>query len=609
MTEISDKLVLTTWLLPDARASGSVLVGSHSQIFVQPLVDLLIMASSSSKKTFTGGKRKNVIMTSHGRAPWYGLDGKNIEAYVIGIAGGSASGKTSVARSILSALNNIPTVLILSQDAFYRHHSQEEIDSAFKNDLDLDHPDAIDTALFAKCLRSLKQGKATEIPVYSFVHHQRMPEKKYLYGASVIIVEGIMALESQEMRNLYDLKVFVNCDSDLMLARRIKRDIAERGRDVDGVLDQYLRFVKNSYDNFVQPSSKFADVIVPGSSNQLAIELLVTHVKRQLESRTLRFRNMLAKMGERDEQARSPVNIKGDEVVDEGVILLEQTNQLKGIMTILRDQNTERGDFIFYADRLSTIIVEKALTLLPYKSHTVTTPVGKTYDGVASSDEEVVGISILRSGGPLTHGLRRVIRDVAVGAMLIQSDPKTGEPLLLSNNLPHCIKNQETSATCKVLLLDSQMGTGAAALMAIRVLLDHGVAESNIIFLTYLIARRGLFSIRRTFPAVQIVTAAIDPGLHEMHIPMSALSAIGEGLGDADFGVRIVEEGDGDEEDNEEENEDEDGEERFAVKVPNGTEELKFNRKKRRDSFTPREKRAWVVEPGMGHIGDRYYIA
>lgn len=148
-------------------------------------------------------------------------------------------------------------------------------------------------------------------------------------------------------------------------------------------------------------------------------------------------------------------------------------------MTILRDQRTSRGDFIFYADRLSTLIVEKALELIPYTPKTVKTPIGLQYDGVTRADEvsltslyssahlprgrgtltsqSLVGISILRSGGPFSHGLRRVIRDVQIGSMLIQSDPTTGEPLLLNSNLPDCIKSGERSKNVRVLLLDSQV--------------------------------------------------------------------------------------------------------------------------------------------------------
>nr|KIR49283.1 uridine kinase [Cryptococcus bacillisporus CA1280] len=542
---------------------------------------------------------KNQVLISHGRAPWYGPDGRNVEAYVVGIAGGSASGKTSVARAILSALNYIPTVLILSQDSFYNAHSPEEVELAFKNDLDLDHPDAIDMTLFAQCIKDLKQGKATEIPVYSFLHHQRMPEKKYIYGASVIIVEGIMALQSAELRELYDLKVFVNSDSDLMLARRIKRDVKERGRDVEGILDQYLRFVKSSYDTFVQPSSRYADIIVPGSSNQLAIELLVSHIKRQLDSRSLRFRRVLADIGQ-NRNSRTP----SVEKFDKQIVLLEQSNQLRGIMTILRDRTTHREEFIFHIDRLSTVIVEKALTLIPCEPRIVRTPNKNVYKG-ASQTKNLVGISILRSGLPFSQGLRRVIRDVPIGGILIQSDPKTGEPLLLKSDLPHCVRSRETNGDVWCLLLDSHMGTGAAAMMAIRVLLDHGISQDRIIFLTYLISRSASYSVLHAFPDIQIVTAAIDPGLDEVKIPyMPGSLMLGEAAGEGDFAVRLVdqlgheEKKKGNDVKDLLKTDEELAADGFKMNVLKGIEELKFSRKQKRANSSTGEKRAWVISPG-----------
>jgi uridine kinase len=143
-------------------------------------------------------------------------------------------------------------------------------------------------------------------------------------------------------------------------------------------------------------------------------------------------------------------------------------------MTILRDHTTSRGDFIFYADRLSTLIVEKALELIPHRPKEITTPLNLTFEGVTQTEDvslghefvlqsrwliqqALVGISILRSGGPFSYGLRRVIRDVQIGAMLIQSDPKTGEPLLLSSDLPQCVKCSEESKNVRVLLMDSQV--------------------------------------------------------------------------------------------------------------------------------------------------------
>lgn len=540
-------------------------------------------------------RKGEIVRQRHGRAPWYDMNGVPIDAYVIGIAGGSASGKTSVAQSILEQLEHIPTVLILSQDSFYRKHTQEEIDLAFNSELDLDHPDAIDTDLFVKCLTSLKKGKATEIPVYSFVHHQRMPEKKYLYGASVIIVEGIMTMCSKELRDLFDLKVFVNADPDLMLARRIRRDIAERGRDVEGVLTQYLRFVKDSYDNFVLPSSKFSDIIVPGASNHVAIDLIVTHIRRQLDARSLRFRNKLSQI------QPLPVSLQDAENqgIPENAILLDQTSQLKGIMTILRDRETERGEFIFHADRLSSLVVEMGLSMVPYRDATVTTPLHLEFRGKEIAAQDIVGVSVLRSGGPFARGLRRVIRDVQLGSLLIQSDPRTGEPLLFHCSFPDCIKDPSRSSDAIVFLLDSQVGTGAAALMGVRVLLDHGVQEHNIILLTFLVAHQGLNTVRRAFPGVRVVTAAIDPILTERAFPMDEHTVVGSAAGDGDFATRItplppIFAQDG-------------GESIQALEAR--LDRLRFSRPSQ--VSTPaegRQKRAWVIEPGMGHIGDRYYL-
>ncbi|BEJ00368.1 hypothetical protein CcaverHIS631_0502250 [Cutaneotrichosporon cavernicola] len=487
---------------------------------------------------------------------------------------------TSVARAICKGLNNIPTVLILSQDAFYKYHTQEDIQQAMNNDFDFDHPDSIDMELFSQCLHDLKQGRATQIPVYSFQQHRK----------SLDLMEGIMALQAAEMRELYDLKVYVNCDSDLMLARRIRRDTVERGRDVNGILDQYLRFVKSSYDNFVQPSSKYADIIVPGHHNDTAIELLVTHLQKQLDARSLRFRRELVEL---DSMAPTPSEVLS-------VQLIPQTNQLLGIMTILRNANTKRGEFVFYADRLSTLIVEAALADLLRQPKDIRTANGVSFHGVDGDDSNIVGVSILRSGGPFANGLRRVIRDVPLGSMLIQSEPKSGEPLLLNLKLPLSLHSREKAGSMQVLLLDSQMGTGAAALMAIRVLLDHGVPESNITFLTFLVSRYAVHSVHRAFPSVRIVTAAVDDELDEVRLPIMPGHTLGEVSADGDFGARVVAMHD------DVIDFDSDG----GFDTPTGDAlgnglgaGLRFSRGERK------EKLAWVVRPGMGHIGDRYYLA
>lgn len=513
---------------------------------------------------------KNTLLKSHGRPPWYSEDGQHIsEAFVIGIAGGSASGKTHVARQIVQSLGSIPSIVILSQDSFYKRNSPEEIALAHANRKDFDHPDAIDMPLFAECLQDLKQGRQTNIPIYSFSEHQRLDETKYLYGAAVIITEGILALHDPALRALYDLKIFVQCDSDLMLARRIRRDVSERGRTVDGVLDQYLRYVKPSYDNFVLPTSKYADIIVPGSDNHVAIDLICTHIKRQLKSRKSRLRAHMAMAGPRElSRQSSPLLTMEDPWPN--LVVIPETPQLKGIMTILRDRTTSREDFIFFVDRLATYLVEKAMAHLPHRPRTVTTPCDVEYQGL-ELDANLCGVSILRSGGPLERGLRRVVNNVAIGSLLIQSEPKTGEPLLLHLALPQCIRERQRARDTYVFLLDAQIGTAASAFMAIRVLLDHGVLQEHIVFVTFLVARfGGIVHLRKVFPRVKIVCSAVDPGLSERWLELLDAPAEGEGLrGDAD-GAAEGAEGAPDEH--------------------------------------PLGRKVWVVEPGMGHIGDRYYL-
>ncbi|KAH9037867.1 armadillo/beta-catenin/plakoglobin [Lactarius pseudohatsudake] len=491
----------------------------------------------------------NTILKSHGRPPWYGEDGQPISpAFVIGIAGGSSSGKTHVARQIVRSLGSIPTVVIISQDSFYNKLTPEKVALAFASRLDLDHPDSIDMNLFATCLSELKNLQQTSIPVYSFTLHQRLDETKYLYGATIIIAEGIHALHGPELRELYDLKVFVQADSDLMLARRIARDTKERGRTVDGILEQYLRYVKPSYDNFVLPSSRHADIIVPGQDNAVAIELISTHIRRQLEQRSRHFRRKMAESLKRSLSKGPPRELTIEEL---GLSVLEQTPQLKGIYTVLRDRTSTRQDFIFFTDRLATLLVERAMEKLPYREVAVETPVGEQCKGKAIDVESLCGVTILRSGGPLEQGLQRVISDVPIGSLLVQSDSKTGEPLLFQVRLPECIRARDRAA-------DTWIGTGAAGFMAIRVLLDHGVNPAHIIFVTFLVAHSGgVTHLRRTFPDVNIVTGAVDDGLREVWLENA---------------------------------------ERHKV-FPD------------EDGFDHEEQhKAWVIEPGMGQIGDRYYL-
>ncbi|KAJ7364071.1 armadillo/beta-catenin/plakoglobin [Mycena albidolilacea] len=458
---------------------------------------------------------KNTVLVSHGRPPWYGENGERIsDAFVVGIAGGSGSGKTHVAQQIVRSLGSIPSVVILSQDSFYKRHTEEELALAHASAFDFDHPDSIDMPLFAACLSDLKACKQSNIPVYSFVTHQREDQPKYLYGAAIIIAEGIMALQDPGLRDLYDLKLFVQCDSDLMLARRLKRDVEERGRSVTGILEQYLRYVKPAYDNYVLPSQRYADIIVPGSNNTVAIDLICTHIRGKLLERSNFFRRKMAI----PHLYTSPSghSLPESKLEDLNLTILPQTRQLEGIFTILRSKTSSMQDFIFFVDRLATLLMEFALQFLPYSARTVTTPIGTAFTGKTMSAKYICGVSILRSGGTLERGFRRVLNDVPMGSLLVPSNNTDGEPLMLHVMLPVCIRKRHMAEETWVFLLDAQIGTGASAFMSIKILLDHGVKPEHIIFVTFLVARGGGISVlRRAFPDIKIVTAGVDDVVQE----------------------------------------------------------------------------------------------
>ena len=181
---------------------------------------------------------------------------------MIGVCGGSASGKTTVANKIISELG-VPWVTLLSMDSFYKVLTEQQHQLAGLNEYNFDHPDAFDFELLLKTLLRLKEMKKVEVPIYNFVTHRRESKTVSMYGANVIIFEGILAFHMEEIRDTLDMKIFVETDSDVRLARRLKRDISLRGRDIHGVMQQYENHVKPAYDSYIAPTMQHADIIVP----------------------------------------------------------------------------------------------------------------------------------------------------------------------------------------------------------------------------------------------------------------------------------------------------------------------------------------------------------
>lgn len=199
---------------------------------------------------------------------------------VIGIVGGTGSGKSTVAHSLARALSTA-SVAFIDMDAYYRNFSDRPMEE--RRRMNWDHPDAIDWELLASQLHELASGREIQKPLYDFVTHSRRPETERIPPAEVVVVDGILLFTDERVRELCDVKVFVDADADVRLIRRIRRDMNKRGRPLDEILDQYLTTVQPMHLQFVEPSKRYADVIVPrGGKNQVAIEMIVAKIQRRL---------------------------------------------------------------------------------------------------------------------------------------------------------------------------------------------------------------------------------------------------------------------------------------------------------------------------------------
>lgn len=199
---------------------------------------------------------------------------------IIGIAGGTGSGKTTVVQQIMNELPETE-VGIISQDSYYKQNvgmSYEE-----RSNINFDHPRAIDFELLVQHLKELKSGKTVDQPVYSFVIHNRTDDTISTHPRKVMIVEGILILTNPELRDLFDIKVFVHADSDERLIRRLKRDIAERGRDMEEVLNRYQTTLKPMHQQFIEPTKAYADIIIPNDKyNTVAIDVVRAVINQRL---------------------------------------------------------------------------------------------------------------------------------------------------------------------------------------------------------------------------------------------------------------------------------------------------------------------------------------
>lgn len=201
---------------------------------------------------------------------------------IIGIAGGTGSGKTTLTERLRDHFGQ-NEVSVINHDSYYKRHDELPYDERCK--LNYDHPDSFDTELMVQHLQALRRGEAVEVPVYNYAIHNRSDQTITVRPAPVIIVEGILIFDSPELCDLMDMKVFVDTDADVRILRRIVRDVKERGRTLDSVVTQYLTTVKPMHEQFVEPSKRKADLIVPeGGHNAVALELLIKWVADHLRT-------------------------------------------------------------------------------------------------------------------------------------------------------------------------------------------------------------------------------------------------------------------------------------------------------------------------------------
>ncbi|KAG5550944.1 hypothetical protein RHGRI_009385 [Rhododendron griersonianum] len=389
----------------------------------------------------------------------------------LGVAGGAASGKTPVCDLIIEQLHDQRVVLV-NQDSFYYNLTAEELTKV--HEYNFDHPDAFNTEQLLRAMEKLKHGQAVDIPKYDFKSYKNdvFPARR-VNPSDVIILEGILIFHDPRVRDLMSMKIFVDTDADVRLARRIRRDTVQKGRDINTVLDQYSKFVKPAFDDFILPTKKYADVIIPrGGDNHVAIDLIVQHIR--------------TKLGQHDLCKIYP-----------NLYVIHSTFQ----------------------------VVEHGLGHLPFTEKQVITPTDSVYTGVDFC-KRLCGVSVIRSGESMENALRACCKGIKIGKILIHREGDNGQELIYEK-LPNDISDRH------VLLLDPILGTGNSAVQAISLLIKKGVPESNIIFLNLISAPQGVHVVCKRFPRIKIVTSEIEVGLNK---DFRVIPGMGE-FGDRYFGT------------------------------------------------------------------------
>lgn len=427
---------------------------------------------------------------------------------LIGVCGQSASGKSTVCARIRSELLAHADVVVLPLDSFYKTPPAGTDISSY----DFDHPDSLDFDEFVVALDNLSNGLPARIPEYSFVEHRRVGYHD-MQPASVIITDGILLFTDKRVTQRLHVKIFVDTDADECLRRRILRDTKDRGRDLNGVLEQYCRFVRPSVERFVAPSRVEADIVIPRGYNPIAVDLIKASLVQKLS------------MSGDDVGVRYPqVRIVGHSLT------------VKSIHSAIRDSTIHTRDFVFYTDRLTRIVLEFAMGMAAASSNSVmdrsvVTPDGHTYEGVSgicggpACADDLAVVSVVRAGEAMEAAVRQLVPGVPVGKILLQTKPKaattdsSAAPIGVDSDdefaVRYCKLPVDITKAKTVLVLEPVIGDGRATAAAVRLLRARGVPEKALLIVSLIGSQRGLESLARAFPGISIVSSEIDPRVDE----------------------------------------------------------------------------------------------
>jgi len=429
------------------------------------------------------------------RTTYFDSNGVNKSALIIGVTGGLYSGKTLLSDEIVKRLKeslNIKTAASINQSSFIKEETLKE------KDWNSQDPNVLDYDKMIEVLQKLKRGESVKTRKFD-IKKKCFEGETEICGAEVVLCVGTLLFCNQKIRDIVDIKIFVDSEEDERLMNLLRSD-CKLGRNPYDILVDYENYYKPSYYKYVALKRKMCDIVVPFSvaeHSSVAIELIVNKIKSfcwDLKS---------------SESAQLPQN----------VTVIKQSPQVRAAFTILRDRLTYQSEFAFYADRIIFIILEQALSLIPHEKKTIKTRSGKEIDGM-SPVNKVISVSINMGGCSLEHSLLSLQTGIGCGRIIIEDEPYPAIKYYSLLQIP---------ANHYVILMDHSLRSGTTLITAISKLLELNVSEDKIIFVALIASVVGINAVYSRFPNIKMVVGQID------NTPLNSNKDIPTGFGDYSY--------------------------------------------------------------------------